>query len=117
MSDAPDLCKICNQPINRYDVDYAWCSEFCANVTAENRIKFLSAKEGDFIDYPCADCGAHIQDEYVPGGYCSHSSCTAARAKRKLAVARELLNRCHAIGTGHLPVNLWEDINKFLEKK
>ena len=106
--DDQKFCDVCKLPVRD-----GWCSEYCAEVPEEKRLAFRTASLGDYIDYPCAECGAWIQDSYVPGGYCGQASCRAERFRRDVTEAKALLLLCRQ----HVPADLRALISDWMKNK
>lgn len=84
-------CKVCKLDIVKHsfsDIDsYNYCSDFCDYTSDKEKIDFLGAAPGDFIIYPCADCGVAIEDEWTPDSCCSKCS-----ESRKIATQKEIIS-------------------------
>jgi hypothetical protein len=76
-----DICRVCTRPWVREEYDGGeiveeGCSEFCARVTEQEMIAFLTMKEGEFGVWPCSECGCPTEGDFTPSAWCA--SCDPA---------------------------------------
>ncbi len=93
IADESGNCRICKRHIEVYDQGAAdesrYCSAFCAESTAEEKIAFLILRPGEFGVYPCSECGCAIEDEYKLGEHCG--SCEPkVESRRRLDLLTKL---------------------------
>lgn len=68
--DTKEKCPTCGFTI-REEHGERYCSEFCASAPQKVLDAFRAGlTEGDFAQWPCANCGCIVEDEYRPGAIC-----------------------------------------------
>lgn len=87
-------CDLCNRDIVREeysDWSMEGCSDFCAQVSLEEKEAFKNLQPGQYGVWPCAECGRPIEDEYEPNGHCSKCSdkVTLRRSEKELQKLKE----------------------------
>ena len=76
-----NVCPTCKRTIrNEHDCG-PFCSEFCATVTDKEREEWLNAKQGDYVVYPCPECGCPVEGEWDPDPHKAMGSCCANKVR------------------------------------
>jgi hypothetical protein len=78
-------CDTCGRSI-----DDGYCSEFCAVVSAKELAAYKALKPGDYGVFPCSECGAPTEGDWLPGMHCGSCDDTV-RSRRRKELLREAL--------------------------
>lgn len=109
-------CSVCKRPVILFsfrDMEpYEGCSEFCMVVSPKLQQEFLNAKDGEWVLFPCEECGGPVEGEW-----CSNDaerrvgSCCSKH--RRLRLRTELL---HRVLSSDMNEQLRADIEKELKR-